>query len=777
MKKALAIIIALVLVTAMIVPLAATAAPPAVPPPDTKPVELTEEYTYSGTWPLAAGSYYPELDNAGIPAGAEVYSAYLMAEDYSATPLPVPASLTGYTKVDSLAALTDGTWAIVNVGGAYPYIFTLGAPGAGGGSTAPAGGGVTIALPEDPSMTITLTDAGEDYAIFTDYGMSYIVALSDASTVTFSTAVDVGSMGATVASASAGQTLTIADLAGNYVYAPNQASYIMFVSTADFATYVPAGKVADLAVGGGGAVTPPTVSPAPPADTAPPATGGGIDYTQPANPVGEFYDTYDIVFGRDREMPNRYIRVSNLYDHYIYELNAVAWAHQYTIYLKAVPGNTIRFSELTVVTFKSLTGTDVSIPFQHTTDYVIDKPLLEVPEFVKYSDQISATTTILDGEVFFTNSDGSKMQGETGKGKNKATTNPATTGVSSAKFRLLTESKYANPGTASAAGVGASWSDDFVIANIRKLPPFYPFESQWKDPATVDIPAAGADDTIKYVSVSIDGYLKLASIPVPLKSGENLSNLFERVHELFFSEGASGYAAAMDNPIYAGFFMIYKFGNYEGVPYVLVDGAPIGSNAKTAGMSSADQVLNQHFDNVCVVIGTSQQYTMPVGGLVYDTETKKLSATSWIFDVGTYTYSTETLPDVNVVDPQTNKLIGVTGADGTLIVELSDSASGIVAVEGLAAIPLDVSKIDPKGFEPYRANDYADLKNYEGRFAPGLKDYSVFGSRPGKQLLAIVIISAVLTVPLACIVLYAQRTELRNRGRKFNAPIQSLGKR
>ncbi|MDR3309863.1 MAG: hypothetical protein LBS90_00745 [Oscillospiraceae bacterium] len=88
------------------------------------PPELTAEYTYGGAWPLAAGTYYPELDNAGIPAGAQVYSAYLMAEDYSATPLPVPPSLTGYTQVGTLAELVPGTWAVVDVVG-YPYIFTL----------------------------------------------------------------------------------------------------------------------------------------------------------------------------------------------------------------------------------------------------------------------------------------------------------------------------------------------------------------------------------------------------------------------------------------------------------------------------------------------------------------------------------------------------------------------------------------------------------------------------------------------------------------------------
>ncbi|MDR0916552.1 MAG: hypothetical protein LBN02_05115 [Oscillospiraceae bacterium] len=145
MKKILALLLAVLMVVAIAAcgktetpvetptpPVNPTATPtaPATPTPEapandfTAPPELTADYVDAGAWPLPAGTYYPELDNQGIPAGAHVISAYLMAEDYSATPLPVIESLTGYEKVDSTAALTTGTWTYVDVLG-YPYIFII----------------------------------------------------------------------------------------------------------------------------------------------------------------------------------------------------------------------------------------------------------------------------------------------------------------------------------------------------------------------------------------------------------------------------------------------------------------------------------------------------------------------------------------------------------------------------------------------------------------------------------------------------------------------------
>jgi len=115
MKKVLALALVIVMMMAM-----ATVAMAAFE----VPAELSAEVSYAGVWPLDAGTYYPELDNRSIPAGAHVINNYLMDASYAATPLPVPAEIAGLKKVSSTADLVAGTWMLDDIGG-YPYVYIM----------------------------------------------------------------------------------------------------------------------------------------------------------------------------------------------------------------------------------------------------------------------------------------------------------------------------------------------------------------------------------------------------------------------------------------------------------------------------------------------------------------------------------------------------------------------------------------------------------------------------------------------------------------------------
>lgn len=80
-----------------------------------------EDTLYVGKWPLAAGSYDPALDEAGLADGYEVYG--LFAGTFpNFTPLDPPASIMGYTKVDSVGGVKDGTYSVYNASSGYGYV-------------------------------------------------------------------------------------------------------------------------------------------------------------------------------------------------------------------------------------------------------------------------------------------------------------------------------------------------------------------------------------------------------------------------------------------------------------------------------------------------------------------------------------------------------------------------------------------------------------------------------------------------------------------------------
>ena len=117
-------------------------APTLPPPPTSSPSPTTPEDNglppeldtlfNVGKWPLAAGTYDPALDGIGIPDGASVYGLF----DSTYADLEAPASITGYTSVDSVADVVEGTYNVHFGSSGYNYVI-IGLKAAA--ATAPAG--------------------------------------------------------------------------------------------------------------------------------------------------------------------------------------------------------------------------------------------------------------------------------------------------------------------------------------------------------------------------------------------------------------------------------------------------------------------------------------------------------------------------------------------------------------------------------------------------------------------------------------------------------------
>ncbi|MDR0445717.1 MAG: hypothetical protein LBH17_01580, partial [Oscillospiraceae bacterium] len=112
MKKVLALVIAVLMVAAMTNIALAVDVPPEISDPA---VAIPAGGGEEALWPLADGNHDPTLDDKGIPDGAYVY--LILAGD-------APASLTGYTKVDSAADLKPGTFTTMFIN-SYNYVIFL----------------------------------------------------------------------------------------------------------------------------------------------------------------------------------------------------------------------------------------------------------------------------------------------------------------------------------------------------------------------------------------------------------------------------------------------------------------------------------------------------------------------------------------------------------------------------------------------------------------------------------------------------------------------------
>jgi len=216
-------------------------------------------------------------------------------------------------------------------------------------------------------------------------------------------------------------------------------------------------------------------------------------------------------------------------------------------------------------------------------------------------------------------------------------------------------------------------------------------------------PIALAADATVNVSVSIDGKLVLAAQPVST-SDLTVQGALKAAHKAYYSGGESGYEAGVDKTY--SMFLISKFWGVATTPYVIVNNAPLGSDPTNPALVDTAPVKNG--DNIIVTF-TSDPMTpaQPIaltasvsGGSV------TVTATAWNLDMTTFTYKTTPLASAKVVDPTTGTALGTTDAKGAI--NIAPPASGIVAIDGLAAINVSGSTpAAPSGVSAAKTNTAA----------------------------------------------------------------------
>ena len=193
-------------------------------------------------------------------------------------------------------------------------------------------------------------------------------------------------------------------------------------------------------------------------------------------------------------------------------------------------------------------------------------------------------------------------------------------------------------------------------------------------------PMALAASATVNVSVSVDGKLLVAAQPVSV-SDLTVSSVLKAAHKAYFKDGESGYAAGIDKTW--NMFLITKCWGVTATPYVVVNGAPLGSDPKAP--STADVAPVKAGDNI--IICTSSDTNKPATPIslpatVADGKAT-ITATSWTLDFTTFTYKSAPAASMKVVDDK-GAALGTTDASGKATVAVP--ASGIVAINGLAAI-------------------------------------------------------------------------------------------
>jgi hypothetical protein len=203
-------------------------------------------------------------------------------------------------------------------------------------------------------------------------------------------------------------------------------------------------------------------------------------------------------------------------------------------------------------------------------------------------------------------------------------------------------------------------------------------------PAGVITTTIPAGPTV-YVSVSVDGKLLLAAQPVAYTKGMTVDGLLKAAHVAYYSDGLKGYAAGIDPSF--GIYLITKCWGIKQTPFVLLNDTPAPGPVITTFVDTTPVAAN---DNVIICTSNTQGAAKPVSlKATLSGDSVTLTATSWIFNSSTYTYTSAPLADAVVFDPATGKYFGKTDDNGKITVTVP--ASGIVAIEGLAAINVKTS--------------------------------------------------------------------------------------
>ena len=219
------------------------------------------------------------------------------------------------------------------------------------------------------------------------------------------------------------------------------------------------------------------------------------------------------------------------------------------------------------------------------------------------------------------------------------------------------------------------------------------------------MPVVHAADATVYVTVSVDGKLELAAQPVTV-SDLTVEAALIKAHEQYYSGGADGYASGIDATY--NMFMISQFWGVPGTPCVIVNGAPLGSDMTMP--STADICPVAAGDNIIISVATDPM-TAPNPYVSMAAADGLVSAKLWTLDFMTFTYKSSPLANAAVVDAATGASLGTTDAAGNITV----SGVDVVAIDGLAAIPLNVATNSTATNPPIQeAGSYEGIPEGEG---------------------------------------------------------------
>ncbi len=181
-----------------------------------------------------------------------------------------------------------------------------------------------------------------------------------------------------------------------------------------------------------------------------------------------------------------------------------------------------------------------------------------------------------------------------------------------------------------------------------------------------------------YVSVSVDGKLLVAAKTVLIED-MTIEAALKAAHEQYYPGGLSGYTAGI-NPTY-GMYLITQCWGVQQTPFIIINGHPNSEKAPEP-VNTTPVAAN---DNIIICTANTQGAATPVSlTATVSGDSATLTATAWTLNMSTFAYTSAPLADANVVDPETGASLGKTDAKGQITVTIP--ASGIVAIEGLAAI-------------------------------------------------------------------------------------------
>jgi len=283
MKKIFALLITALIVISVAVPMASAAA--SVPP------ELADAWLV-GTWGTTAKEgdmmHDPALDGQGIPNGAIVYGLF----DANYMTINVPASITGYTAVNSISALAEGTYFVLYGSSGFNYvILSDSTPVAVSNPPVTSSSGNYSITFTGAGFTITATGVRTLWYDFdlasAGFGTGHVYALyfDDNATVSFSadttlTAFD-ANFNATTFDAKANTTYSIdevKDYSGSIGMTGNSFQIVKASAPGNYAGLVPDKQFSSL---------PGTYETLDPSATADPGGNGGNGVDTPSTPVKE----------------------------------------------------------------------------------------------------------------------------------------------------------------------------------------------------------------------------------------------------------------------------------------------------------------------------------------------------------------------------------------------------------------------------------------------------------------------------------------------------------